>query len=365
MIDNLLRGLALLAGTLVIIYTLITAIRIFVLPRAQNAWIARQVYRLVYRLFLLISARARTYEERDRALAYFAPVILLVLPIIILLMLIIGYTPIYWALGAGSIYDAFLLSGSSLLTLGYAPVNDLPSMIVSFSDAALGMILVALLIAYLPTIYNAFSQREKQVAMLEVRAGSPPFGATLLSRVYRNRGDLDDLNKVWERWEEWFVEIEENHTSLVILVFFRSPQSDRSWVTAAGAVLDAAALLDAVIDQPRTLESVLCIRAGYISLRRIADFFNVKYNPKPKSDDPISITRAEFDEVYDELAANGVPVIEDRDQAWQDYAGWRVNYDQVLLILARLTAAPYAPWSSDRSLRDMEEVLGQSGFGKK
>jgi len=307
---------------------------------------------------LLVSSRARTYEQRDRALAYFAPVVLLVLPIIILLMLILGYTPVYWALGAGTVYEAFLLSGSSLLTLGYAPVNDLPSMLVSFSDAALGMILVALLIAYLPTIYNAFSQREKQVAMLEVRAGAPPFGANMLSRIYRNRGDLEALNKIWERWEEWFVEIEENHTSLVILVFFRSPQPDRSWLTAAGAVLDAAALLDAVVDQPRTLESVLCIRAGYISLRRIADFFNIAYDPAPQPGDPISITRAEFDEAYDALVENGVPCVKDREQAWHDFAGWRVNYDQVLLTLARLTAAPYAPWSSDRSLRGMDDILG-------
>jgi len=48
------------------------------------------------------------------------------------------------------------------------------------------------------------------------------------------------------------------------------------------------------------------------------------------------------------LARHGVPLKDDRDLAWQDFAGWRVNYDTVLLALCLLTTAPYRPWSSDQ-----------------
>lgn len=72
--------------------------------------------------------------------------------------------------------------------------------------------------------------------------------------------------------------------------------------------------------------------------------------PIPQPTDPISITKEEFDGVYAQLADAGVPVVADREQAWRDYAGWRVNYDAPLLALARLTMAPYAPWVSDRSI---------------
>jgi hypothetical protein len=65
----------------------------------------------------------------------------------------------------------------------------------------------------------------------------------------------------------------------------------------------------------------------------------------------ISITREEFNEALDQLAANGVPLKADRDQAWKDYSGWRVNYDTVLLAICELIMAPYAPWSSDRGLQ--------------
>lgn len=364
-LDLLARLILMIGGFGLVLYTIQTAIRVFVLPRGENAWLARQIFRYTYQVFLLAALQAKSYEERDRILALFAPVVLVIQPAFYLALLVIGFMFVYWGidtrpLSPFTLEEAFFLSGSSLMTLGFAPVDghDIISQVLSFSQAAMGMLFVALLIAYLPAIYNAFSIREKQVAMLETRAGSPPRGVTMLQRVYRNQGQMDHLDKVWERWEEWFSEIEESHTSLVALVFFRSPMPDRHWVTAAGAVLDAASLLDAAIDVPRRVESVLCIRAGYVSLRRIADFFGtISYDSNPKPTDLISITRDEFDEAYDELEAMGLPMVE-REAAWQNFCGWRVNYDRVLLGLARLTSAPYSPWCSDRSLPDMRSIPG-------
>lgn len=358
-------GIALLGASLVI-FTVITAMRTFVLPRGENAWLSRQVFRSVYRLFLIMAIRTNTYEERDRILAMFGPVVLLILPAVYLTLIVIGYMPIYWVLdfrelSLFTLEEAFFLSGSSMMTLGFAAVgsHDTAVMIFSFSQAALGMMLIALLIAYLPAIYNSFSQREKLVAMLETRAGSPPSGLTILLRVYLNQGTSEALDTVWERWEEWFAEIEETHTSLVALVFFRSPMPDRHWVTAAGAVLDAAAIFNAAVDEPVVVNSRLTIRAGYVSLRRIADYFgNIPHDPDPAPTDPISISREEFDYVYDELCTSGAKVVADREQAWRDFAGWRVNYDRVLLGLARLTSAPYAMWSSDRTMTNMRDIPG-------
>jgi hypothetical protein len=254
----------------------------------------------------------------------------------------------YWALGAPSWFEAFRLSGSSLLTLGIASIDELPFIILEFTEVTIGLVLVALLIAYLPTMYAAFQRREAAVALLEVRAGSPPSAVEMLLRYQRIHG-LDRLNEQWKTWEAWFVDLQESHTSLAALVFFRSPQPDHSWVTAAGAVLDAAALTRSVLDVPRDVQADLCLRAGYLALRYIADFFRVSYDPDPRPDDPISITRQEFEAACQQLASQGLPLNPDRDQAWRDFAGWRVNYDRVLLALARLTMAPSAPWSSDRS----------------
>jgi hypothetical protein len=110
--------------------------------------------------------------------------------------------------------------------------------------------------------------------------------------------------------------------------------------------------MSSVVDVPRNFEAELCIRAGYMALREIAAFFRIPFNPDTHyPQHGISVTRSEWDAVVNTMERDGVPIKPDREQAWQDFAGWRVNYDTVLLTLAGLTMAPYAPWISDRSLR--------------
>jgi hypothetical protein len=291
-------------------------------------------------------------------MALYAPVSLLVLLAVWVTLVMGGYVAMFWGLGGRSVRTAFLLSGSSVLTLGFEHAGDVASNVLVFTEAGLGLALLAMLITYLPSIYQAFSRREAGVTALEVRAGSPPTGVEMIER-YWILGRIDKLTEVWTRWEEWFVDIEETHTSFPALVFFRSPQPDHSWVTAAGAVLDAASIVTSTVDIERDVQAEICIRSGYLALRRIADFFGIPYDPDPEQGDPISVGRDEYDEVCERLAAAGVPLKPDRQQAWIDFAGWRVNYDQVLITLAGLTMAPFAPWSSDRSMREYRPRIFQ------
>jgi hypothetical protein len=349
----LINLLVFLLGAFIVGLTLMSAIRTFVLPRGDNNALTRYVFSGMFSLFSLRLKKVTTYEQRDRIMAFFAPITLLTLPIVWLIFIILGYTLMYRAIGLSSWYEAFKISGSSLFTLGFFTSDTLRASILEFSEATIGLGIVALLLAYLPTMYAAFSRRETLVTLLEIRADSPPSAVTMIIRAHGIRG-LDYLSELWEDWEVWFSEIDESHTSLGPINFFRSPQPDRSWITAAGAVLDAASLMTSAIDIPRTPEAQLCIRAGFVALRHIADFFNIEYHPDPRfPDQPISISRQEFEEACDQMAAAGVPIKADRDQAWLDFAGWRVNYDTVLLALAELLMAPYAPWSSDRGLRRM------------
>ncbi|MCA1726112.1 MAG: hypothetical protein LC722_00155 [Actinobacteria bacterium] len=354
-----LRVVAGIAGGAVVIATFASAIRTVVLPRAIPARLTRWIFLSMRALFRIRARPSASYEVRDRVMAMYAPVSLIVLGLSWLAINLLSYWAIFWSFGGRSVREALLLSGSSLLTLGFERAGDLPSQVLSFSEAALGLLFLALIITYLPSIYSVFSQREAGVAMLEVRAGLPPSGVEMIERYFRIRG-LDELHEVWEYWERWFTSLGETHTSFPAVVFFRSPVPYHSWVTSAGAVLDAAALRASTVDMEREPRAELCIRAGYIALRRVATFFRVPYDPDPKPDDPISINREEFDAAYDELRERGVPVKADRDQAWRDFAGWRVNYDTVLVALAGLTMAPMAPWSSDRSIRGMRptRILG-------
>ncbi len=351
--------LVFILGLGLVILTIFSAIRTFVLPRSSPNLLTRGVFRVVRFFFNLRVRYARSYDERDQIMALFAPIGLILLVPAWLSLVLIGYAAMFWAIGVRPWPAALTASGSALFTLGFVSAdNSLLVALLDFSESTVGLVLTALLISYLPTIYGAFSRREIAVALLEVRAGEPPSAVEMILRFHRIHG-LHRLTEQWQSWEIWFAEVEETHTSLSTLVFFRSPQPHRSWVTAAGVVLDTASLTASTLDVPRDFHADLCIRAGYLALRRIADFFDIPYNAAPQPADPISISRLEFDEVYDRLHSLGVPLKADREQAWRDFSGWRVNYDTVLLALANLTMAPYAPWVSDRSLPFRRSLLRQ------
>lgn len=344
-----LRVLLALAGVALIVAALDAAIRTFVLPRGVPVQLSRTVFVGVRKAFDLLARPSRTYEQRDRVMALYAPIALLTLAATLVVVVWLGYTLLFVAVEDAGWTDALTTSGSSLLTLGFERPPGTPAVVLALTEALCGLMLLALVIAYLPTIYGAFSRRETAVTRLSVRAGTPPTAWELLERAHR-AGYLTELDELWQQWEEWFAELSETHTSLASINFFRSPNPHRSWVTAAACVLDAAALRYAVVRVPWTPAAGVCIRSGFVALREIADFFDVEHDPDPSPGDPISIARDEFDLVYERLLAAGVPVVPDQDRAWRDYAGWRVNYDAVLVALGGLVMAPYAPWSSDRSV---------------
>src|SRR5262249_37980394 len=198
--------------------------------------------------------------------AFYAPVSLLILLATWLVLILFGYMLVYVSLGADTWANAFSLSGSSLFTLGVVQPPNLLTAIVVFSESAIGLVMIALLIAYLPAMYSAFSLRESSVTMLEVRAGLPPSAVEMILRFNRIHG-LSQFHNLWQEWERWFAEVEESHTSLAALAFFRSPLPSQSWVTAAGAVLDAASIVNAVVDVTHDPQADLCIRSGYLALR--------------------------------------------------------------------------------------------------
>jgi len=336
-------------GMTMVVLTIFSALSTFVLPRAARSRLNRLVFGIMRRIFEFILHFTRTYEQRDAIMAYYSPISLMMLIPVWYLLIMTGYTAMYWSLGVGDVFLDFRFSGSSLLTLGFATSDHLIITGLAFSEALLGLLMVALLMAYLPTMYAAFSRREQTVNLLEVRAGNPPNAFDMLSRFQRIQG-LDKLGDYWKTWEVWFADVEESHTTLPALVFFRSPRSDNSWITAAGAVLDTAALTLSSIDIPYEASGALCIRAGFIALRSMADYFDISHPIDPHyPTTPISIKREEYDDVIKKLAQAGLPIKADREKAWNDFAGWRVNYDRVLLVLCSLVMAPETPWSSDRA----------------
>jgi len=114
------------------------------------------------------------------------------------------------------------------------------------------------------------------------------------------------------------------------------------------------------VNVDKAFQSAVAIRSGFLALRTIADFFQLEYDPDPKPSDPISVTKEEFFVMLDKLEVDGVPLHPDREECWDHYAGWRVNYDEVLIRLARITTAPYGFWSSDRAFEWLPEDIPEA-----
>lgn len=356
-----LRIFAFLLGAGLVFVTFMSATRTFVLPRSSPVLLTNLIFKWMRKFFDSIVMIMPTYEQRDGIMALYAPLCLLLMVPTWLFLTTVGYMLMFWALGVTPLWEAYLFSGSSILTLGFATTEMASATILAFTETTIGLVLVAMLISYLPTMYTEFSQRETAVSLLEIRAGSPPTAPELIWRLHSitiGKG----FEKLWQDWEHLFTRLDESHTSLAALVFFRSPQPQQSWVNSSAAVLDAASLYLSVIDIDDSPSPALVIRAGNMALRHIADFFKVPYNPDPHfPDDPIQVTRVEFDNACDRLAQQGIPIKEDRDLAWKNFAGWRVNYDSVVVGLADLTMAPPVPWLSDYTFVHADTNSGQTG----
>lgn len=334
------------AGALLFITTMLSAIRTVIVPRGEQVLLTRVFFLVMRRIFIMVCRRIKDYESRDAIMARFAPTALVTLPIMWAAGVVAGFGYMFWAVGVRPMTDAFALSGSSLTTLGFRNADDFLTLSLAVIEGLIGLGLVALLISFLPTMHTLFREREVLCTLWNIRAGSPPTVSTALRR-FHEVNFLDRLDETWEKWEHWFVVNEESHLSYPSLVFFRSPTPYQSWITTAGNVLDTAAFVEAAVDLPPSPRARLCLSSGYVALRRIADYFNIEYDHDPAPTSPISITRREFDELWEDLAEAGLPLVADQNQAWLDFASWRVNYDVPLRALCAIVDAPHAKWSSD------------------
>jgi hypothetical protein len=210
------------------------------------------------------------------------------------------------------------------------------------------VVIVALQIAYLPALYQAFNRRESLVAMLESRAGVPAWGPELLAR-HQLVGIIDSLPEFYSAWEQWSAELAESHTTYPVMLLFRSPDAWFSWLVGLLAVLDGAAMHLALAPRSASSQSRLCLRMGFTALNRIAKVLRWEVDPDPNPEGPIILTFDEFEEAVAMLVHVGFPMERTAEEAWPDFRGWRVNYEKVAYRLCDHLTAPPAPWSGRRS----------------
>lgn len=342
------RWTAFAAGIVIVIGTTGSLIRTLVVPRGVSSRLSVFVGRnIVRRTFVFIADRFDSYEPKDKILALSGPISLLTLLLSWLALFLLGYALMLWPLIDAPFSQAVRESGSSMLTLGFTGTPLVGATMLHFLAAATGLIVVALQIAYLPTLYSAFNRRETLVTMLQSRAGAPAWAPELLTR-HRLVGLVDALPDFYGEWERWAADVAESHTTYPVLVWFRSPHPLRSWVVGLLAVLDSAALYVSLCPSLAPSQARLCLRMGFTCLRNIADVLHIPYDPDPFPDDPIDLAYEEFLAGVERMKEVGFPMERTPEAAWSDFKGWRVNYEGIAYALADAVVAVPGPWSGPR-----------------
>jgi hypothetical protein len=340
------RILAGVAGGALLIGTSISVLKTLVMPGGRIGLLYKAINRFTDRVFRLAVFRVARYERRDRVLAFQAPAVLALLLISWLVTYLVGFGLVLWPEG-GHFAAALRESGSSLLTLGFASTNRGGPTAVDFLAGAVGLIVVALQIAYLPTLYSAFNRRETEVTLMAVRAGTPAWGPELLARS-RFTITTEDLPNFYRQWERWAADVAESHSSYPILLRFRSPHPMASWLLALLAVMDSAALFSAVDPDGLPIQGRLCLAMGTRCLRQLADTLGMPYDEDPRPDAGIALTREEFDQGIRRLQMVDFRMQRTPDEAWPHFQGWRVNYESIAYRLAYALDLVPAAWSGPR-----------------
>jgi hypothetical protein len=314
------------------------------------------VDRLVLAFYMSVTRPVTDWVRRDRILATQSAAILVGQLVAWLGIFLAGFTLMLWPSHGRSITEALTDAGSSIFTLGFAEPRGTSPAVIVFIAAATGMVVVALQIGYLPTLYSAFNRRETEVALLVSRAGFPSWGPELLARTHYALGTgtstLNTLPDLYKQWERWSSDVAESHTTYLPLVRFRSPLPYSSWVIALLSVLDSAALLLTLSPgQAPTVQARLCLRSGFGCLNRIARAMGMDVPLEADPDAGITLTYAEFLEAHARMKEVGFPMTREPADAWPDFVGWRVNYESAAYQIAAAIDAVPALWSGPRRHR--------------
>ncbi|HBB96615.1 MAG TPA: two pore domain potassium channel family protein [Blastocatellia bacterium] len=272
-------------GALLITVVLWDVFETIVLPRrvTRRVRLTRLFYRFTWRPWRAIARAIRKKKRRETFLGIYGPLSLLVLLTVWAASVVFGFALLHWAIGsrmgtvnsAANFFIDFYYSGTTFFTLGLGDVTPLgaAARAITVIEASIGFGLLALVIGYLPVLYQAFSRREVNISMLDARAGTPPTAVELLGR-HQEAHSMPKLDEWLRDWEMWAADLMESHLSYPALCFFRSQHDNQSWLAALSTVLDVCSLVMVGIDGVAKWQAQLTFKMARHALVDISQIFN-------------------------------------------------------------------------------------------
>jgi hypothetical protein len=365
---------AFIGGLFCILGVALDAFQTIILPRRPTGrfQLTRVFLIASWAPWVVMAERARNTKVREQIYSIYGPLSLLLLLLMWALLLISGFALFYFSMHSpfgdtmmlhtasawAQLGTDLYVSGTTLFTLGLGDVVPHSRLARAFIilESGVGLGFVALVIGYLPVLYQAFSRREVSVALLDSRAGSPPNAAELLRR-HSFEGGQEALTVLLEEWERWAAEILESHISYPILCFYRSQHDTQSWLSALVSILDTCALRISVIEGMPSRQAQLTFVMARHALVDIGQVFGVQQRKSWQQQAAVDrLPSKDFYHLCEALGENKLRLCGDPAAA-KRLETIRALYEPHALALSAYLRMPLPVWVAPPKMNDQWSVL--------
>lgn len=324
------------------------------LPIRRNLRLVMLFVRCTWQSWSSVAQWLGPGDRRERLLGVYGPLSLVLLICLWVGGLILGFGLIHLALRPDSFFQALYFSGITFFTVGYGDLvpRSIAMKAVAVVEAGCGLGFLALVIGYLPVLYQLFARREAHVMLLDERAGSPPTATTLLKR-HADGHSLDSLDLLLREWEVWASELLESHMSYPMLGFYRSQYSNQSWLAAMASIMDACSLIMVGMEDIRTFQARMTFSVARLAIIELSRVLKVKEVVATNS----RLTSSGFARVKKSLKESGLEMV--AADAELRLVKFRATYEPFLGGLAEYLMMALPKWiGNEEQLDNWEEDAG-------
>lgn len=327
-------------GIAILLFVLWDGFETMVLPRrvTRKVRLTRVFYRSTWRLWRGIGSRMAQGKRREWFLSIFGPLSLFLLFIIWAVSLLLSFGLVFYSAGSAGFWNCLYLSGSSFFTLGSASPSTPAYKVITVAEGGVGMGFLALVISYLPVMYQSFSRREQVISLLDARGGSPAAAVELLRR-HGHGHALDGVNELLRTWELWAAEVLEGHISYPVLMYFRSQHDNQSWLATLTTILDTCTLVIHGIGGQPAWQAQLTFAMARHAVVDLAQILRTA----PRAPDPDRLPHADLEQLTATLSNAGIDFGRDPDTSAR-IAELRALYEPFVNSVADYLLLRLPPW---------------------
>ncbi len=340
--SDALRWIAFAFGLAIVIGTVISAMKILIVPRRSWSLLGSAVAAPITRGFNFVARRMRSHDLADRFLGFLGPTLVIGVLIALLASFTVGYALLLLPWTDIHLAGALRESGSSVFTLGFVLSEEPISTVINVMAGATGMTFVALTVGYLPALYATVKRREALVKKLEARGGLPPWGPEILIRHHHAQAD-DELDGLFAEWDTWAAHVADTHMKYPVLTRFRLPRSNNHWLISLLAVADAAALRVTLQPSKPQGKARLLLNMTATCLENLAHVMPLSTR-RPGGP---AMTEYDYRDAVDRLREAGVQLEETSAQSWREFADLRTRYVGLAAPMVAGLFLPDHEWSID------------------